>query len=68
MDGWMKKTLAKHYNNSCKLLALELHNSCSYVIVFKLHELHTYMVSYTVNCVCCNSCNFLGNTHDVKIH
>jgi hypothetical protein len=67
MDGWMEKKLAKHYNNSCKLVALELHNSYSYIVVTKLHKLHTNIVPYIVSCVFCNSCNSFDNTHDVEI-
>jgi hypothetical protein len=66
MDVWKKK-LAKHYNNSCKLVALELHNSYSYIVVTKLHKLHTNIVPYIVSCVFCNSCNSFDNTHDVEI-
>jgi len=62
-----EKKSAKHYNSSCKLVALELHNSCSYIVVTKLHELHTYIIPYTMNCVFCNSCNSFDNTHDVEI-
>jgi hypothetical protein len=49
------------------LVALELHNSCSYTIAIELHELHTYMVPHTVYWICCNSCNSSNNTHSIEI-
>jgi hypothetical protein len=55
-----------HYYGSCKLVALELHNSCSYIVVFKLHELHMYIVSHTMNCIHCSSCNLFNSTHTCR--
>jgi hypothetical protein len=55
MDWW-KLTSTWCYHCSCKLIALELHNSCSYIVVTKLHELHMYIVSHMVNYICYNSC------------
>ncbi len=55
MDGW-KSTLAWHYNISCKLVALKLHNSYFCIIAIELHEFHTYMVPHMVSCIRCNSC------------
>jgi hypothetical protein len=66
MDGW--KTMSTWcYNHSCKLVALELHNHCSYTITTELHELHTYMVPHMVNWISWNSCNSSNNTHSIEI-
>jgi len=48
MDWWKVKS-RWCYHGSCKLVALELHNNCSYIVVNKLHKLHMYMVSHIVN-------------------
>jgi hypothetical protein len=53
-DGWQNVILTWYYHCSCKLVALELHNSCSYIVVIKLHELHMYTVSHIMNWICCN--------------
>jgi hypothetical protein len=58
--------LTWHYNGSCKLIALELHNNCSCTIITKVHE-YMYMVPHTMNCVHYNSCNLFNNTHAAKI-
>jgi hypothetical protein len=65
MDQW-KVTLAWHYHSSCKLVALKLHNSCSYIIVTKLNELHMYTISHTMNCICWNSCDLFDSIHNHK--
>jgi len=49
----------QYYNY--KLIALELHNNYSYIVVIKLHMLYMYMVSHTVSCIHCNSWD-LSNT------
>jgi len=59
-------TLAWCYYCSCKLVASKLHNSCSYIVVTKLHNLHMYMVSHMVSCIHCNSCNLSNSTHVLK--
>ncbi len=66
MDQW-KSMSTWCYNHSCKLVALELHNNCSYIIATELHELHTYMVPHTMYWICCNSCNSSNNTHSIEI-
>ncbi len=44
-----------------------MHNSCTYIVVIELHELHMYIVShYIVHCICCNSCNLSNITHAYK--
>jgi hypothetical protein len=65
MDQW-KMTLTWCYHGSCKLFALKLHNSCSYIVVIKLHELHMYIVSHTVSCIYYNSCNLSNSIHTYK--
>jgi len=65
MDQW-KVMLAWHYHGSCKLVALELHNSCFYIVVIELHKLHMYMVSYAMGCIHCNSCNLFNSIHAYK--
>jgi hypothetical protein len=67
MDGWMKSTSTWHYNNSCKLVALELHNSCSCIVAIELHELHTYIVQHIMNYIHYNSCNLSNNIHTIEI-
>jgi hypothetical protein len=52
-----------HYYKSCKLVALKLHDSCFYIVVTKLHELHMYIVSHTMSCIRYSSCNLSNNTH-----
>jgi len=59
MDWW-KMMLAWCYHHSCKLVALELHNSCFYIVVIKLHM---YAISHTMRCIYCNSYNFSDSTH-----
>jgi hypothetical protein len=63
MMDWWKVMLTWHYHYSCKLVALELHNSCSYIAITKLHKLHMYMVSHMVSYIYCNSCNLTNSTH-----
>jgi hypothetical protein len=41
--NWWKMTLIWHYHSSCKLVALELYNSYSYIVVTMLHKLHIYI-------------------------
>jgi hypothetical protein len=45
------------------VVALKLHSNYFYILVTKLHELYMYMISYTVNCICCNSYNLSNSTH-----
>ncbi len=66
MDGW-KTTLTWHYNNSCKLVPLELYNSCSCTIKIEFHKLQMYTVSFTMSYIYCNSCNFFNNIQPIKI-
>jgi hypothetical protein len=66
IDESMKTTLTWYYYGSCKLVALELHNSCSHIIVSKLHKLHMYTISHMVNCIHCNSCNLSDNTQSYR--
>jgi hypothetical protein len=51
------------YHCSCKLVALELHNICSWIIIIELHAVHMYITSHMVGCICCNSCNLSNNFH-----
>jgi hypothetical protein len=51
------------YHGSCKLVTLELHNSCFYIVVTLLH---VYMVSHIVGCICYNSCDLSNNTQTCK--
>jgi hypothetical protein len=53
-------------SDSHKLVALELHNSWSYIVAIELHELHTYAISHIVSCVYCNSCNSFNSTYVVE--
>ncbi len=62
INQW-KVTSTWHHQGSCKLVALKLHTSYSYIIVTNLHELHMYMVSYMVSCIPCNSCDLSNSTH-----
>ncbi len=62
MDWW-KVTSTWHYHCNCKSVTLELHSSCSYIVGIELHELHMYIVSHTMNCIHCNSCDLSDNTH-----
>jgi hypothetical protein len=66
MDQW-KVTLTWHYHSSCKLVALELHNSRFYIVVIELNKLHMYMVSYTMGYIHCNSCNLFNSIRTYKI-
>jgi hypothetical protein len=65
VDGLTKTNINMTFHCSCKLVALELHNSCLYIVVHELHELHRYMVSHTmnINYICCNSCDLFDSTH-----
>jgi hypothetical protein len=77
MDQW-KVMSTWCYHGSCKLITLELHNSCFYIvvnelhnscfyiIVNELHKLHMYIVSHIVNCIYCNLCDLFDNTHTHK--
>jgi hypothetical protein len=58
-------TLKWHCHNNCKLVGLMLHNSCSYIIVTKLHKL--YMYTHAMSYICCNSCNLFDDTHACRI-
>jgi hypothetical protein len=60
---WWKVTSTWCYHCSCKLVALKLHNSCSYIVVIKLLELHIYIVSYIVSYICYNACDLSNSTH-----
>ncbi len=51
------------YHGSCKLIALKLHNSCSYIVLSKLFKLHMYMVSHIMSYMRCNSCDLSNNIH-----
>ncbi len=51
------------YHGSCKLVTLELHNSCFKIVVTLLH---VYMVSHIVSCICYNSCDLSNNTHTCR--
>ncbi len=62
IDEWKIKS-TQHYHWNSKLVALELHNNFSYIIVTELHKLHMYMVSHAKNCIYCNSFDLLNNTH-----
>jgi len=66
MDEW-KEIVAWCYNNNCKLVALALHNSCYYIVVIKLHELHMYMIPHMLSCIHCNSCNLSNSIHAIEI-
>jgi len=66
MGGW-KITLTWCYNGSCKLVTLELHNSCSCTFTTELHELHRYIIPHMVSCVHYNSCNSFDNIHTMEI-
>ncbi len=45
------------------VVALELHNGCSYIIVIELQKLHVYTISHIMNYIHCNSCKLFDNTH-----
>jgi hypothetical protein len=45
------------------LVALELHNNYSYIVVIELHELHMYIFSHMVSCILCNSFDLSNNIH-----
>jgi len=62
INQW-KVTSTWRHHSSRKLVALKLHNNCSYIIVIELHKLHMYMVSYMVSCIPCNLCNLSNGTH-----
>jgi hypothetical protein len=47
-------------------MALKLLNNRYFIIVVKFHELHMYMVSHTMSCIHCNSCNLFNNIHACK--
>jgi hypothetical protein len=51
------------YHGSCKLVTLELHSSCFYIVVTLLH---VYMVSHIAGCICYNSCDLSNNTHTCR--
>jgi hypothetical protein len=65
-DGSMKSNVSMMLHDNCKLAALELHNSCSYIIVIKLQKLHTYTISSMMNYIYCNSCSLFDNIHAHK--
>jgi hypothetical protein len=48
------------------VVALELHNGCSYIVVIELHKLHAHTISHTMNYIYCNSCNLFDNIHAYK--
>jgi hypothetical protein len=48
-DGLMKNDVSVTLPSYYTLIALKLHNNCSYIIVIELHKLHMYMVSHTLN-------------------
>jgi hypothetical protein len=52
-----------NYHGTCKLGALELHNSWSYIIIIKLHKLDVCIVSHMVSCIHYNSYDLFDNTH-----
>jgi hypothetical protein len=45
------------------VVALQLHNICSYIVVIELHELHMYTVSHMVSCILSNSFELFDNIH-----
>jgi hypothetical protein len=45
-DGSMKSNVSMTLHGNCKLVALELHNSCSYIVVIELQKLHMYTIIY----------------------
>jgi hypothetical protein len=50
--------LPKYLNKSVKSTNIVTYaNNCFYAVAIQLHELHMYMVSHMVSCICCNSCN-----------
>jgi hypothetical protein len=54
MDGW-KEMSTRHYNSSCKLVALELHNNFSCTITTSLHldmVPHIWVVSIAIHATC----------------
>jgi hypothetical protein len=40
-DGSMKSNVSMMLHGNCKLVALELHISCSYIVVIELQKLYT---------------------------
>jgi hypothetical protein len=62
MDWW-KVTLTWHYHGGCKLVALDLHCSYSYITVI---DLHMYTISCIVNYIHSNSCDLSNNIHTHK--
>jgi hypothetical protein len=43
MDGWNQH---QHDTISFKLVALELHNNCSYIVPIELHVTYIYSLTY----------------------
>jgi hypothetical protein len=62
LTAWWKVMLTWCYHGNSKLVTLELHNNCFYIIVSELHKLYIYMVSHMVNYICCISCNLCDST------
>jgi hypothetical protein len=61
MNQW-KVTLVWCY----MVIALKLHNSCSYIVVIELQKLHMYTISSMMNYIYCNSCDLFDNIHAHK--
>jgi len=59
MDWWKVRS-TWCYHCSCKLITLKIYNSCSYIIVIKLHM---YVISHMLSCIHYNSCNLSNNIH-----
>jgi hypothetical protein len=65
-DGSMKINVSMMLHGNCKLVVIELHNNCSYIVVIELQKLHTYTISSMMNFIYCNPCNLFDNSHAHK--
>jgi hypothetical protein len=65
-DGSMKINVSMMLHGNCKLVALELHNNCSYILVIEMQKLHMYTISPMMNYIYCNPCNLFDNIHAHK--
>jgi hypothetical protein len=62
-DGSIKIMSTRCSHGSCKLIALKLRNSCSYIVLTKLFELQMYVVSNIMSYMRWNSCDLFNNIH-----
>jgi hypothetical protein len=65
LDQW-KMISCWCYYGDYKLIALELHNNCFYIVVTELHGLHMYTISHMLSCIYHNSCNLFDSIHTYR--